>query len=50
MRSTPNVLEFDMTLDLTGLSVNNETVDGNLGFQNPAVTRRFDPITSPGLY
>lgn len=54
MRSAPDVLEFDMTLDLTGLSVSNETVDGNLGFQNtlmqPAVTKRFDPLTAPGAF
>lgn len=54
MRSSPNVIEFDMTLDLTGLSINNQTVDGQLGFQNtlmqPAVTVRYDPISSPGLF
>lgn len=54
MRSSPNVIEFDMTLDLTGLSINNQTVDGQLGFQNtlmqPAVTVRYDPLTSPGMY
>lgn len=54
LRSSPDIIEFDMTLDLTGLSINNATVDGQLGFQNtlmqPAVTVRYDPITSPGLY
>lgn len=54
LRSSPDVIEFDMTLDLTGLSINNATVDGELGFQNtlmqPAVTIRYDPITSPGLF
>lgn len=54
MRSSPDVVEFDMTMDLTGLSINNQTVDGNLGFQNtlmqPAVTKRYDPISSPGLF
>lgn len=54
MRSSPSVIEFDMTLDLSGLSINNQTVDGSLGFQNtlmqPAVTIRYDPITSPGMF
>ncbi len=54
LRSSPDVIEFDMTLDLTGLSINNATVDGQLGFQNtlmqPAVTVRYDPLTSPGLW
>lgn len=54
LRSSPDVVEFDMTLDLTGLSINNQTVDGSLGFQNtlmqPAVTVRYDPKTSPGLW
>lgn len=54
MRSSPDVLEFDMTMDLTGLSISNEKVDGNLGFQNtlalPAVAVRYDPLSSPGLY
>jgi len=54
LRSSPNVLEFDMTLDLSGLSINNYTVEGSLGFQNtlmlPAVAIRFDPVRSPGLF
>lgn len=54
MRSNLSKLEFDMTLDLSGLSITNETVSGQLGFQNtlmqPAVTMRFDPSTSPGLW
>jgi hypothetical protein len=54
LRSQPDVIEFDMTMDLSGLSINNMTVDGELGFQNtlmqPAVTMRYDPISSPGLF
>ena len=54
LRSDPNVIEFDMTLDLTGLSIDNMTVSGVLGFQNTlgqsAVAVRFDPQTSPGLW
>lgn len=54
LRSQPDVLEFDITMDLSGLSIDSLTVDGNLGFQNtlmqPAVAMRFDPLTAPGLY
>lgn len=54
LRSEPNTLQFDMTLDLTGLTINNFEVAGMLGFQNtlmqPAVTVRYDPLTAPGLY
>lgn len=54
LRSTPDILEFDMTMDLSGLSINNLTVDGALGFQNtlmqPAVAVRYDPISSPGAF
>lgn len=54
LRSSPEVLEFDMTMDLTGLSINNLTVDGNLGYKDtlmqPAVAVRYDPITSPGMW
>src|SRR5690606_16028698 len=53
LRSEPNTLQFDMTLDLTGLTINNFEVAGMLGFQNtlmqPAVTVRYDPLTAPGL-
>lgn len=54
LRSEANTLQFDMTLDLTGISIDNMEVSGALGFQNtlmqPAVTVRYDPLTSPGLY
>lgn len=53
-RSDPSVLEFDMTMDLTGLSINPLTVDGSLGYKNTllqsAVAVRYDPITSPGMW
>lgn len=54
MRSTPSVLEFDMKLDLTGISIDNMKVSGGLGFKNtlmqPAVAVRFDPLRSPGVF
>lgn len=54
LRSNPSNLEFDMTMDLTGLAITNYRVSGDLGFKNTlmqsAVTVRFDPMTSPGNF
>ena len=54
LRSEPGVVEFDMTLDLAGLSITPQVVSGNLGFKNTlmqsAVAVRFDPKTAPGLW
>lgn len=54
LRSEPDVIEFDMTLDLSGLSIDNLAVRGTLGFVNtldqPAVKVRFDPISAPGVF
>ncbi|WP_336235752.1 DUF1833 family protein [Achromobacter dolens] len=54
LRSNPDNLEFDMTLDLTGLEITNFRVSGDLGFKNTlmqsAVAVRYDPTTSPGNF
>ncbi|HWL29961.1 MAG TPA: DUF1833 family protein [Burkholderiaceae bacterium] len=54
LRSSPSVKEFDMTLDLAGISIDTLEVSGGLGFQNTlgqnAVAVRFDPLTAPGCY
>lgn len=46
--------EYDMTLDMSGMSITNEAVSAELGFQNtlnqPAVAVRYDPTTSPGMW
>lgn len=46
--------EYDITLDMSGISVTNLVVSAELGFQNTlmqsAVTVRYDTITSPGLF
>lgn len=48
------VIEFDITMDLTDLSITVQRVTGLLGFQNtlhrPAVAFVYDPKTAPGLY
>ncbi len=54
LRSNPSNLEFDMTMDLTSLSITNYRVSGDLGFKNTlmqsAVTVRYDPTTTPGVF
>lgn len=54
MRSDPDVIEYDITLDMSGISIDNLSVSAELGFQNtlmlPAVAVRYDPLTSPGLF
>ncbi|ARP86302.1 DUF1833 family protein [Bordetella genomosp. 9] len=53
-RSDPDVFETDMTLDLTGMKIDNLKVSGNLGFINTlgqvAVVKTFTPKTAPGLW
>jgi hypothetical protein len=53
-RSDPDVFEYDMTLDLNGLKIDNQKVSGNLGFVNTlgqvAVVKTFTPQTAPGLW
>lgn len=52
LRSDPDVFEYDMTLDMTSMSIDNQTVSSDLGFQNtlmlPAVAVRYDPKSTPG--
>ncbi|GAB2913667.1 DUF1833 family protein [Paralcaligenes ginsengisoli] len=52
MRSAPDLHEFDMTLDLTNLNINNLTVTGTLGFVNTlgqvGTVTTFNPTTNPG--
>lgn len=54
LRSDPDVRQFDMTLDLSGISINNIEVSSTLGFQNtlmqPAVAVRYDTITAPAMF
>ena len=54
LRSDPDLIELDITLDLTKLSINNQSVQGQLGFVNvlgqSSVTTQFTPTTAPGLW
>lgn len=50
----PPVIEFEITMDLNGMTINNETVTGDLGFKDSAsqaaVAVRYDPFSSPPLF
>tara|TARA_R110000868_G_scaffold31576_3_gene115602 strand:- start:1829 stop:2302 length:474 start_codon:yes stop_codon:yes gene_type:complete len=54
MRSDPDTVEFDMTLDLTNMKITNETVSGSLGFENmlnrTGTIPTFTPQNAPGLW
>lgn len=54
MRSDLATVEFEITLDLTALVVNNEKVTGNLGFVNmlgrTGTVPSFTPQSAPGLW
>ncbi|MBA8734234.1 DUF1833 family protein [Chromobacterium violaceum] len=54
MRSTPNLIEFDITLDMSGLSMDRQKISATLGYADllnqPAVTRYYTPDTAPALF
>jgi hypothetical protein len=54
LRSDPDVIELDITMDLTQLNINNLTVEGRIGFVNilgqTGTLTTFTPTTAPGLW
>lgn len=50
----PNTLEYDMTMDMTGMKIVDRKVTSQLGFVNTlgraAVAKTFTPATAPGLW
>lgn len=54
MLGAPNVIEFEITLDLTNLHMSATEVSGTLGFENlldrPACTWLYKPEVAPGLF
>lgn len=52
LRSDPSTAEFDFTMDMTGISIDNLIVSATLDYQNTfdqaAVAIRYDPLTTPG--
>lgn len=53
LRSTL-AIEMDITFDLTGMSIDNQKVNSNIGYQNllaqVGTTVNFTPATAPGLF
>ncbi|OZI61549.1 DUF1833 family protein [Bordetella genomosp. 11] len=53
-RSEPDIFEYDMTMDLSGMKIDNFKVSSNLGFADTlgqvAVVKTFTPATAPGLW
>ena len=54
MRSRPDQIEWEITLNLTNVKATVSEVTGDLGYTNiftrPAITMRFDPFTAPGIF
>lgn len=53
-RSDPDVVEWEIDLDLTNVAMNQIEVTGTLGFEDllsrPAVSKVYNAATAPGLY
>lgn len=54
MRSDPDVVEWEATLDLSNVEMDVRRVTGELGFEDllnkPGVLLRYDPQTAPGIF
>lgn len=54
LRSNPDIIEWQITMNLYNVQVTMESVTAELGFENlfskPAITRRYRPDTAPGLF
>jgi hypothetical protein len=54
MRSRPDLVEYDITLDMSNIKATSTQITADLGFENiftrPAITMRYDPFTAPGVF
>lgn len=54
MRSRPDLIEWEITMNLYNIKANFQTVTAELGFENlfskPAISMSYRPDNSPGLY
>ena len=54
LRSDPDTIEFDITMDLSNVSMNMTEVVGTLGFEDllnrPGVPLSYRPDTTPGIF
>lgn len=50
----PDILQQDLTMDMSGINITNKKVIATLGYGNsyglPSVALRYDPATSPGVF
>lgn len=54
MRSRPNQIEWEITVNLSNVKATAKEVTGDLGFDNiytrPAISMRYDPFSAPGIF
>lgn len=54
MRSRPNLIEWEITVNLSNVRATAEEVSGDLGYDNiftrPAISMRYDTFTAPGIF
>lgn len=54
MRSRPDLIEYEITLDLSDVKATAREVTATLGYDNifsrPAIALRYDPFTAPGVF
>ena len=54
LRSAPSIAEFDITMNLSNITINASVISGELGFEDllniPAVTYMYTPQLAPGLF
>lgn len=54
LRSNPDLIEWEITMALFNVQVTMQSVSAELGFENlfnkPAISRRYQPSTAPGLF
>ena len=54
LRDAPDIIEWEITMDLGAITIDAATIGATLGFDDllsvPAVSVRYDPTTAPGLF
>ena len=54
MRSRPDQVEWEITLNLSNVKATVQEVTGDLGYDNiftrPAISMRYDPFSAPGIF
>jgi hypothetical protein len=54
MRNAPDVIEYDQTIGLQGVTMTPTTITANLGYDDtvnaPGLTQRYQPSNTPGIF